>query len=183
MAFAFSVEQKWNLLIARATPAIWPECEGGSMTNRVHIDAPAGVVEIEGEKDFVEGLLAKLVPLLEEAGFGSRPPNGVFAQADSAPVESDDGSPEQASKPKAKRRKVSAPPKGQSCAARILTLREEGFFKDHRSGTEIVEGLKSKGWTHAPNQVGAALTQMFARGDIQRTKEGTGAWKYFWDRG
>ncbi|MCV3736372.1 hypothetical protein OCK02_09160 [Rhizobium sp. TRM96647] len=43
------------------------------MTNRVHIDAPAGVIEIEGEKDFVEGLLAKLFPLIEEVGFGSRP--------------------------------------------------------------------------------------------------------------
>ena len=40
------------------------------MTNRVHIDAPAGVVEIEGEKEFVEGLLAKLFPLLEEAALG-----------------------------------------------------------------------------------------------------------------
>lgn len=153
------------------------------MTNRVHIDAPAGVVEIEGEKDFVEGLLAKLFPLLEEAGFGSRPPNGAPTQADSIPAEPDDGAAEQTPKPKVKRRKVSAPPRGQSCAARILTLREEGFFKDHRSATEIVEGLKGKGWTHAPNQVGAALTQMFGRGDIQRTKEGNGAFKYFWDRG
>jgi hypothetical protein len=153
------------------------------MTNRVHIDAPAGVVEIEGEKEFVEGLLAKLFPLLEEAGFGSRPPNGASAEADSAPGESDDGTPEHTPKLKAKRRKVSAPPKGQSCAARILTLREEGFFKEHRAATEIVEGLKGKGWTHAPNQVGAALAQMFGRGDIQRTKEGNGTWKYFWDRG
>ncbi|ODT47083.1 MAG: hypothetical protein BGO80_17605 [Devosia sp. 63-57] len=157
--------------------------KGSGMTNRVHIDAPAGVVEIEGEKEFVEGLLAKLFPLLEDAGFGSRPPNGTSVQIDSAPGEAEDGAAEPTLKPKAKRRRVSAPPKGQSCAARILTLRDEGFFKDHRSSTEIVEGLKSKGWTHAPNQVGAALTQMFARGDIQRTKEGNGAWKYFWDRG
>lgn len=153
------------------------------MTNRVHIDAPSGIVEIEGEKDFVEGLLAKLFPLLEEAGFGSRPPSGAFARADNEPVELEDAAPEQTSKGRAKRRKVSAPPKGQSCAARILTLKEEGFFKDHRSATEIVEGLKGKGWTHAPNQVGAALTQMFTRGVIQRTKEGNGSWKYFWDRG
>lgn len=153
------------------------------MTNRVHIDAPAGVVEIEGEKDFVEGLLAKLFPLLEEAGFGSRPPSNASAQANSEPVEPDDVVPEQTSKPKAKKRKVSVPPRGQSCAARISTLKEEGFFKDHQSTTEIVEGLKGKGWTHAPNQVGAALTQMFGRGDIQRTKEGNGVWKYFWDRG
>ena len=65
----------------------------------------------------------------------------------------------------------------------FLTLKEEGFFKQHRSTGDIVEGLKGKGWTHAGNQVGAALTNMFGRGDIQRTKEGSGPWSYFWDRG
>ena len=153
------------------------------MTNRVHIDAPAGVVEIEGEKDFVEGLLAKLFPLLEEAGFGSRPPNSAPAQASDEPGEAEDVAPEQTGKTKGKRRKVSAPPKGQSCAARITTLKDDDFFKTHRSTTDIIEGLKAKGWTHNANQVGAALTNMFTRGDIQRTKEGNGAWKYFWDRG
>jgi len=152
------------------------------MTNRVHIDAPAGVVEIEGEKDFVEGLLAKLFPLLEEAGFGSRPPNSTPAPAVEEASDVEDAVPEQTGKPKAKKRSVNKPPKGHSCADRIISLKTEGFFKEHRSGSEIVEGLKGKGWTHAGNQVGAALTQMFARGDIQRTKEGNGSWKYFWDR-
>jgi hypothetical protein len=152
------------------------------MTNRVHIDAPAGIVEIEGEKDFVEGLLAKLFPLLEEAGFGSRPPKSATAQVGEEVAEQEDPAVEQAGKTKSRRRKVSAPPKGQSCAARISTLKGENFFTNHRSASDIVEGLKNKGWTHAPNQVGAALTRMFERGDIQRTKEGNGAWKYFWDR-
>lgn len=152
------------------------------MTNRVHIDAPAGVVEIEGEKDFVEGLLAKLFPLLEEAGFGSRPPNSAPAKATDETADPDNAAPEQIGKSKPKRRKVSAPPKGQSCAARITALKDEGFFKDHQSATDIIEGLKGKGWTHNANQVGAALTNMFTRGDIQRTKEGNGSWKYFWDR-
>lgn len=40
----------------------------------------------------------------------------------------------------------------------------------------------AKGWTHKSNQVGAALTALFERGQIQRTKEGNGAWKYYWDR-
>lgn len=153
------------------------------MTNRVHIDAPAGVVEIEGEKDFVEGLLAKLFPLLEEAGFGSRPPSKLSAQVINVTEQESthETVPEQNGKPKAKRR-GNLPPKGQSCAFRIVTLKDEGFFKQHRSVSEIVEGLKGKGWTHNPNQVGAALTTMFTRGDIQRTKEGKGAWQYFWDR-
>lgn len=152
------------------------------MTNRVHIDAPAGVVEIEGEKDFVEGLLAKLFPLLEEAGFGSRPPNSAPAQETEEVVEVEDAAPEAAGKSKTKKRSVNMPPKGHSCADRIISLKTEGFFKQHRSTGEIVEGLKGKGWTHNANQVGAALTNMFGRHDIQRTKEGNSSWKYFWDR-
>ena len=153
------------------------------MTNRVHIDAPAGVIDIEGEKDFVEGLLAKLFPLIEEAGFGSRPA-GVEAEPFAEPeAVTDEAMPAESGKARAKKRRTSAPPKGQSCAARITVLKQEGFFKDHRSVADIVAGLAAKGWTHKSNQVGAALTQMFERGDIQRTKEGNGAWKYYWDRG
>jgi hypothetical protein len=156
------------------------------VTNRVHIDAPAGVVEIEGEKDFVEGLLAKLFPLLEEAGFGSRPPNCNTEQSgnpDATDSDAEATEPGDSAKPKIKRRRGSAPPKGQSCADRILTLKDAGFFKEHRSVADIVGGLKVKGWSHNGNQVGAALTAMFKRGDIQRTKEGDSAWMYYWDRG
>lgn len=154
------------------------------MTNRVHIDAPAGVVEIEGEKDFVEGLLAKLFPLLEEAGFGSRPPSaGVASNGEvNESLQPDDSTEDQGSKGRTRKRRTNAPPKGQSCADRITVLKKDGFFKTHRSVAEIVDGLKVKGWTHNGNQVGAALTNMFGRGDVQRTKEGDSAWKYYWDR-
>jgi hypothetical protein len=154
------------------------------MTNRVHIDAPAGVVEIEGEKEFVEGLLAKVFPLLEAAGFGSRPPTNGGAtgeQPDDSPQV--DQPADQTGKGKTKKRRTNAPPKGQSCADRITTLKQGGFFKDHKSVADIVAGLEVKGWTHNGNQVGAALTHMFGRGDIQRTKEGDSAWMYYWDRG
>jgi hypothetical protein len=152
------------------------------LTNRVHVDAPAGVVEIEGEKDFVEGLLSKLFPLLEEAGFGSRPPNthaGLAADAGGS-SQPEVASSEEVAKARGKKRSV--PPKGHSCADRIISLKNDGFFKRHHTTGEIVEGLKSKGWTHNSNQVGAARTNMFGRNEIQRTKEGSGSWKYFWDR-
>jgi hypothetical protein len=155
------------------------------MTNRVHIDAPAGVVEIEGEKDFVEGLLAKLFPLLEEARFGSRPlKTGADPSAESLQDAQDTDESAQEETPRAKPRKHrgSATPKGHSCAARIGTLKEEGFFKEHRSQGETVEALKAKGWTHNTGQVGAALSDLFHRQKVQRTKEGNGSWKYFWDR-
>jgi hypothetical protein len=156
------------------------------MTNRVHIDAPAGVVEIEGEKDFVEGLLGKLFPLLEEVGFGSRPRNtdGADTIAGSTSDIADEvaSDPTETSKKRA-RKAVKQPPAGQSCPARIQVLKEEGFFKEHRSPADIVGALKAKGWTHNLNQVGSATSKMFSRGVIQRTKNGNGPWQYFWDRG
>lgn len=83
--------------------------------------------------------------------------------------------------PKKKRRVVRQPPPGSSCRDRIKTLKADGFFKQRRSTTDIVAGLAKKGWTHNSKQVGAALTIMFDKGELQRTKE-DGAFEYFWDR-
>ena len=62
-----------------------------------------------------------------------------------------------------------------------MTLRNEGFFKNHQTAAQIVSELEKKGWTHQANQVAAAGTNMFNRGDIQRTKTGR-SWEYYWDR-
>jgi hypothetical protein len=153
------------------------------LNNRVHIDAPAGIIDIEGEKDFVEGLLAKLFPLIEDAGFGSRPP--VQAAEASAQTETlpDDAIPTNngAAKPKT-RRPIKKPPAGHSCGERILALKVDGFFKQKRSAADIVEGLKSKGWTHNSSQVSAAAGDLFKKkGELQRTIEGKAQF-YFWDR-
>lgn len=159
--------------------------DGDEMTNRVHIDAPAGVIEIEGEKDFVEGLLARLFPLIEEAGFGTRAPihtGDITPSASQASLSDSVVVEESPEKGKQRRRASKATPKGQSCADRIATLKSDGFFKELRSNIEVVEGLKAKGWIHQPNQVAAALTNLFGRSQIQRTKEGNSAWKFFWDR-
>lgn len=156
------------------------------MTNRVHIDAPAGVVEIEGEKDFVEGLLAKLFPLLEEAGFGSKPPRGKAPPEQDGEVEynADDDTDDVgtgAGKTKLKRKR-SVTPKGHSCADRMIAMKDEGFFKTMRSSSDIVGGLAANGFTHKSNQVAAAGESLFKRGLLQRTKDGNGPFKYFWDR-
>ena len=144
----------------------------------------AGVVEIEGEKDFVEGLLAKLFPLLEEAGFGSRPPSKVASMptgeeatdSDEEIIEDNSGG-----KPKVKRKR-SVAPKGHSCADRILALKGEGFFKEKRGTGEIVTGLAANGFTHKANQVAAAGESLFKRNLLQRTKDGNGPFQYYWDR-
>lgn len=156
------------------------------MTNRVHIDAPAGIVEIEGEKDFVEGLLAKLFPLLEEAGFGSRAPHKEYTATNLDEAEAgqeEEHVEEKGDNGRAKpKRKRSVAPKGHSCADRMIALKEEGFFKDKRGTSEIVTGLGEKGFTHKVNQVAAAGESLFKRGLLQRTKDGNGPFKYYWDR-
>lgn len=158
------------------------------MTNRIHIDAPTGGIEVEGEKDFVEAQLDKLLPLIESCGFGTIP------SVSQAPVDDANASGDAVSQAvedmnepvgdekqkKSRRGKVRAP-KGQSCADRIKVLKDDGFFKEQRTTSDIVAGLASKGWTHNTSQVSAAAGPMFDRGEIQRTKAGQG-FAYFWDR-
>jgi hypothetical protein len=155
------------------------------LTNRAHIDAPAGVIDIEGEKDFVEGLLAKLFPLIEEGGFGSRSlpkntGNELDSDSDAEIGQTDEGDVKSTKiKPKRKR---NVAPKGHTCPDRIQALKEEGFFKTKKGIPDIIAGLAAKGYTHTSNQVSAAGESMFRRQAIQRSKEGKGPWMYFWDR-
>jgi len=152
------------------------------MSNRVHINAPAGIIDIEGEKEFVEGLLGKLFPLFEGVGFGSRPVSdgstSVTEDAGDASVgpELSANSP----RPKAKT-KTSRAPKGQNCATRILRLRDNDFFKSKRSIADIVSGLENIGFTHVARTVSANANTMVKGNKIQRTKVG-GHWAYYWDR-
>lgn len=146
--------------------------------NRVMIDAAAGIFEVEGEAGFVETQLDKLLPLVTSGGF-------VKADAGRTLKAAEEGTPDTTGKTnsskKAKRGTGSRPPKGHSCADRLKALRDDGFFKEQKTPSQMVEGLAEKGWTHTSNQVSAAAGQMFNRGDIQRTKSGNG-FAYFWDR-
>lgn len=149
------------------------------MVCRVKVDAPAGVVELEGEAQFVTDFFDKFLPLIQAAGFGT----GVSTNAGeiSELVSETGAEATEPQKPKAKKRKRANPPAGASCRDRMTTLRQDGFFKEPKTPTEIVAGLAKKGWVHNVNQVGAALTNMFSKSEIQRTKDG-GSFTYFWDR-
>lgn len=160
------------------------------MTNRIHIDAPTGVIEVEGEKDFVEAQLDKLMPLIQACGFGTAPrpkssdvaAGGAQVMPDTESTEDGNGSENNPTNGRKRTRKAGkATPKGHSCADRMLVLRGEGFFKSQKVPAEIVEGLGKKGWTHNTSQVSAAGGNMFTRGDILRTKVGNG-FAYYWDR-
>jgi len=147
-------------------------------SNRIMIDAAAGVFEIEGEAGFVETQLDKLLPLMTSGRFKKAavtPMGEGEATEQSVPEQEPNGS------KKSKRGSNNRPPKGHSCADRMKELRVDGFFKQQKTPAQIVEGLGAKGWTHSSNQVSAAGGQMFKRGDIQRTKVGNG-FAYYWDR-
>ena len=89
------------------------------MTSRIHINAPTGVIEVEGAEEFVEAQLDKLLPLIEACGFGTRPipaapaPAGTNGTADeelpSDPAEDDAQTKNQAAAKKSRRGKVRAP--------------------------------------------------------------------------
>lgn len=108
--------------------------------------------------------------------------NQASAQSEE-PDDTENGSAEDSAetKPKKKKRTFRQPPPGTSCRDRIKVLKRSGFFKDPKTPGEIVVGLGKKGWTHNSSQVGAALTIMFNKHEIQRTKDG-GIFKYYWDR-
>lgn len=148
---------------------------------RVRIDAPAGVVELEGDRDFVSAYLDKLLPLVEQAGLGrSIEPKGAVELPLETPKDPESGGVDTGKK---KRRVTKPAPAGQSCRDRINTLKAGGFFKEHRTPSEIVTGLSKKGWTHNVNQASAALGQMFTGGEMQRTKnDNSVGFSYFWDR-
>ena len=153
---------------------------------RVKIDVNSGLIELEGEKEFVSSYLDRLLPMVEAAKFGAghsgKPPG--TEDEDLPLVPPNGGITEDAAVKQAKRRVPRRPPSGASCRDRILVLKKEGFFKEHRSPTDIVKGLAKKGWTYKGNQVSAALTTMFSStGEIQRTAASQGrGFVYFWDR-
>lgn len=146
-------------------------------TNKIRIDGPAGIVEVEGDKDFVEGQIAKLLPVIQSGGFGSRP---SAAQKEITPPLPAEAEVDTSTKTRTRRRPSNVP-KGQSCRDRINVLRTKKFFSNKRALTDIVDGLAKEGWTHNINQVSASLITMFEKGEIQRTKE-DGGFKYYWDR-
>lgn len=146
------------------------------------IDAAAGVFELEGEAEFVSAQLDKLLPIVKAGGFSKPDTSEEETFEGSQQILPDVQPPEKTNgTKKSKRGTGTRPPKGHSCADRMMTLRGEGFFKEQKTPAQIVEKLGVKGWTHASNQVSAAGGQMFKRGDIQRTKVGNG-FAYYWDR-
>lgn len=150
------------------------------MTNtKLHLNIRQGVLEVEGSEDFVKFIYGEFGAIFLEK----------FTTLDFEHIEETPGGKAGATagtatkpaKDPAKKKKTASPPKGQSCRARINIIKEEGYFKSHRSNKEIRDHLKDeKGWTYTSENVGAALSTMIRRGEIKRIKVGK-IYKYFWD--
>lgn len=130
------------------------------MAAKLHINAQLGIIEVEGEQQFVEqvyedykkNLLQKLID---------------------APAHQNDEKKDNASKSKGVIKRKSGP----SCADRILTVQAEGFFKTLRTAGQIKEKLAEKGTHYESKHVAAALSHLTKRGTIRRLKK-DGGWQY-----
>lgn len=159
------------------------------MQTKIHINLTQGILEVEGESDFVRDIYNDFKSELSKHAMQkqqvhtneNRHPSYVRAiNTFNTEIPANSESNLIPTKKKAKRSGNRAP-KGHSCADRITILRTKGFFKSPKTPKEIVQGLAKEGWTHKNNQVAAAAVDMFNRGQIQRTSAGNG-FTYFWDR-
>jgi hypothetical protein len=135
------------------------------MTAKLHINVQQGIIEVEGEPEFVEQIYkdykAELQKLL------------VAASRDTAGEEEKPPAPRRTKSPKSPSRAK----KGTGCAERILALKGEHYFKTLRNSTEVREKLGEKGTTYAPNLVSASLNILIKRGELRRVKQ-DGVWHY-----
>ena|SRR5437763_1368082 len=76
--------------------------------------------------------------------------------------------------PATKRAPVSLP-------ERILTLKDEGYFKEQRTLPQVREGLGARGWHYATTALSGAMQSLVRRRELRREKVSLGgkkAWKY-----
>ena len=147
------------------------------MTNtKVHINTKALTIEIEGEDDFVRTYLDRLLPIIDRIGSSDEKSEKHSAHKDNGVAKGSllsevDG-------PKSSKQQRLPRGAGPSCRQRIKALRAGGFFKEPHGIAEIVEKLKLDGHDYSLNQVGAALSTMSGKNEIQRENVG-GRYRYF----
>ena len=139
---------------------------------KVIINTHAGTIELEGEDSFVRTYLDKLIPIIERAPFGT----GASSDREGGAriVE--------AGQPKARTRRTTQTPVGESCRDRVKKLRDDGFFSERRGISEIVQELGARSHVHSVRQVAAALVTMYVHNEILRIAV-DGKFKYLWDKG
>ncbi|QND54426.1 hypothetical protein HB779_21125 (plasmid) [Phyllobacterium sp. 628] len=144
---------------------------------KVLINTQSLTIELEGEDEFVRTYLDKLMPILERSKFGED------GHVDGEAGLPDDfhavASVKSAGTAPSRKRVRSGGASGGSCRERVKKLRDAGFFEKQHGIGDIVNELTSQGFPHSINQVGAALSTMFGRNEIERSKIDK-KYKYFW---
>jgi hypothetical protein len=133
-------------------------------------DLQRGVIEVDGEEQFVERVYTDLrSTLLDKVANLSAPSAQLDKEATAAWGATIAEEPRKARK----RTKNSGP----SCASRIDSLKADHFFDELRSSKDIGDKLREKGTAYEGKHVAAALISMTAGGKLRRVLEG-GVWKY-----
>jgi hypothetical protein len=130
-------------------------------------DLQRGLVEVEGEEQFVEKVYADLRATLSQkvASYSAAAPD---AASDAAEQNSSD-------EPKKTRKRTKSA--GPSCASRIEALKADKFFDQLRTSKEVTDKLRQKGTAYEGKRVAAALHAMTSSGKLRRIEE-NGVWKY-----
>ncbi len=132
-------------------------------TVKAIINLKEGVLELEGPREFVE----KYLELYR--------PDASKWQGDI--LKKDEVKPNEKATPK--RTRIGKPKTGPSCRGRIRTLIDEGYFKEPRTSTEVINWLKEqKAATYGYGPVTAALSTLIKSNDLRRFKQGKEPYKY-----
>lgn len=131
------------------------------------IDIRNGLIEADGERDFVETIYAHfkdvaLARLLDAKAAEVQTPQSYTT------------TPTATEKSKPTRRSKAG---GPSCASRIEGLKVENFFDEPRTPSEVREKLSEKGSTYESKNVAAALNNLIKSSKLRRFKF-EGNWKY-----
>ncbi|HEY0414004.1 MAG TPA: hypothetical protein VGD66_12780 [Allosphingosinicella sp.] len=140
------------------------------MNTRLTINLAAGIVEAEGPPELIERIYTDLRDTIVSRSSAPPPQEQVSPPADDA----NEGGEDEASKAKKPRRRGKS---GPSCASRIQALKEEGYFSDLRSASEVGTKLREKGTAYEGKHIAASLIDLVRRGVLRRVSEG-GSWSY-----
>lgn len=154
---------------------------------KVVINTQAVSIELEGEDGFVRTYLDKLMPIIERSRNVSAEPQAALAEAElpEAVPSSEEAHRTPPAAPRVADVAGPAAPRrtkrvaGNSCRDKIKALRGDGFFGERRSVSDVAKELRAKGYSHSLNQVGAALSTMHDRSEIERQSV-DGRFKYSW---
>lgn len=127
------------------------------------VDLQRGLIEVEASDQLVTRIYSDIR-------------DELLSRLASNPVQPDDADPDTHSSPEAIRARKRVRGGGPSCASRIESIKEEGFFKEPKGAAEVREKLKERGTTYASNNIAAALTNLTKASKLRRFNDK--GWKY-----